>query len=582
MPERDDMKLAAGSRIAVIGGGPAGTLFSYFLLDMAARADLPIQVDIFEPRRFNEFGPAGCNMCGGIISESLVQLLAAEGINLPGTIVQRGIDSYILHTDLGRISIDPPGQEKRIAAIHRGAGPRGLKESHWGSFDAYLLDLAASKGASLLPERVEEIRWEAGKPVIATRSGKVTDPYDLLTVAVGINSPLLKSFASLPGGFKPPIGTKTFITECFLGQEAVELYLGDAMHVFLLDIPRLEFAAIIPKGEFATVCLLGENIDKELIQAFFSAPEVKECFPPGTPLASGQCQCAPAINVTGAHTPFADRIAFIGDAGVNRLYKDGIGGSYRTAKAAARAAIFNGVSAADFAAGYGPTCRALTFDNNIGRIIFTVTRIIQKVRIARRAVLGMTFNEQNNANIPQRMSGVLWDTFTGSAPYRDVFLRTLHPGFLVRLVYEALAGAVPRPGENNDGFRRSVMRKNELGRIYPAGEPIFRQGETGDCMYVIQSGTVEVVRQSGSGEVRLAEFGEGEIFGEMALFGNNIRSATVRPLTDLRAITIDKKMFMQKIHDDPALAFRIIQKMSQRIRNLNEEIAKLVGQQPVS
>ena len=68
----------------------------------------------------------------------------------------------------------------------------------------------------------------------------------------------------------------------------------------------------------------------------------------------------------------------------------------------------------------------------------------------------------------------------------------------------------------------------------------------------------------------------------MSLFGDNTRSATVRPLTDVRAITIDKKMFMQKIHDDPALAFRIIQKMSQRIRNLNEEMAKLAGQQPVS
>ena len=55
------------------------------------------------------------------------------------------------------------------------------------------------------------------------------------------------------------------------------------MHVFLLDIPRLEFAAIIPKGDYVTVCLLGEDIDAELMRDFLNAPEVKGCFPPDSP-----------------------------------------------------------------------------------------------------------------------------------------------------------------------------------------------------------------------------------------------------------------------------------------------------------
>lgn len=93
-PQLDD-----GSRVAVMGGGPAGSFFSYFLLQMARRTGLRVDVDIYEPRDFFATGPKGCNMCGGIISESLVQNLAAEGINLPASVVQRGIDSYLLHMD---------------------------------------------------------------------------------------------------------------------------------------------------------------------------------------------------------------------------------------------------------------------------------------------------------------------------------------------------------------------------------------------------------------------------------------------------------------------------------------------------
>ena len=137
------LKLEDGSRIGIIGGGPAGSFFSYFLLDMAERMGLNITVNIYEPRDFFQPSPAGCNMCGGIISETLVQMLATEGINLPPEIIQRGIDSYSLHTDVGTVRIDTPLQEKRIGAVHRGCGPKGTIETKWGSFDGYLIFTSA-------------------------------------------------------------------------------------------------------------------------------------------------------------------------------------------------------------------------------------------------------------------------------------------------------------------------------------------------------------------------------------------------------------------------------------------------------
>ena len=567
------MVLSDGARVAVVGGGPAGSFFSYFYLETAARVGLDTKVDVYEPKTYTQAGPAGCNMCGGIVSESLVQLLTAEGINLPASVVQRGIDSYVLHMDVGSVRIDPPGHEKRIAAVHRGCGPRGLTRQRWGSFDRHLFDLAQAKGAHVLPERVEGVQWEEGRPRVATKRG-LSDPYDLLVVAAGVNGLGPKLLSSLGVDYAPPKTSKTFICEFLLGEETIERYLGNSMHVFLLDMPRLEFAALIPKGEYLTLCLLGQDIDKEMVAAFLDTPEVKGCLPPGWSLPADFCRCSPSINVQGPPRPFGDRIAFIGDCGESRLYKDGIGGAYRTAKAAAKTAVFEGVSAEDFRRHFLPTCRSLAFDNRIGKLIFLVTRLIQHLRVGRKGILRNVSAEQAGNGRP-RLSGVLWDTFTGSAPYRDVFVRTLHPMFLCNLAWNTAMGLVPRIPVRR--VKEDIMKLGELGRVYRAGEVIVRQGQPGDCMYVIQSGKVEVIREEHGKEVKLAELGEGDFFGEMALFDKDVRSATVRPLGEVRVLTIDKKMFLRKIHEDPSLAFRIMQRMSGRIRELNGELVRQAG-----
>lgn len=121
------------------------------------------------------------------------------------------------------------------------------------------------------------------------------------------------------------------------------------------------------------------------------------------------------------------------------------------------------------------------------------------------------------------------------------------------------------------------MDTGALGKVYKNGEIIVRQGEMGDCMYVIQAGQVEVFQEKDDKEVRLAVLGDGEFFGEMALFEREARSASVRALGEVRVLTVDKKTFLRRIHEDPSLAFRVVQKMSQRIRQLNAEVFRLRG-----
>ncbi len=433
------MRLVDGSSVAVVGGGPAGSLFSYFLLKLAHTLDLDLAVDIFEPRFFSHPGPGGCNHCGGIISETLVQLLAAEGVRLPPTVVQRGIFSYELHMDVGRTLIRSPADEHRIASVYRGNGPRDGDLAPKESFDGFLLQMAVAQGATIVRRLVVEVDRSGALPRLVTPD-QVSREYDLVCVASGVNSNFLG--LSNRDSQVSPKRARTFICEFRADVESVDRLLGESMHVFLLDLPRLEFAALIPKMGCVTLAMLGRRIDQTLIDSFLRAPEVRAVLPlDDLPVV---CTCCPMINLAGPPQPFADRIVLIGDAGVTRLYKDGIGAAYRTAKAAAQTALLSGVSADDFRRSYLPICRSISADNAYGRMLFTITHVFRKSRLTRRAVLHMTSREQQRAG-KARISSVLWNLFTGSAPYRQIFLETLLPSFVASFLRSLLVAGVKGP-----------------------------------------------------------------------------------------------------------------------------------------
>jgi len=441
----DELRLEDGDRVAVLGGGPAGSLFAYFFRRLAELVELDVAVDLFEPRRFDRRGPGGCNHCGGVVSESLVQVLATEGVEIPPGVIQRGIDSYVLHMDVGDARIDPPGHEKRIAAVYRGSGPRLSAITDDVSFDRYLLELACAHGTRHEARLVAGVEWFDGRPRVRCADGLARD-YDLVVVATGVNSHLLETIERLGVGFVAPQTVKTFITEFELGRERIERSLGASMHVFLLDLPRLEFGALIPKGDYVTVCLLGREIDDDLVRSFLGSPEVRSCFPGGV-LPASCCHCMPRINLAPRGPAWADRLVMVGDSGVTRLYKDGIGAAYRTAKAAATTALLQGVSADSFSRFYGPCCRRIDRDNRIGRFLFACGHSAQHLRGARRALLRMTRREQATAGSAARLSGILWDLFTGSSSYGDILRRGFHPGFGLGLAWNFAVGAWrdPRP-----------------------------------------------------------------------------------------------------------------------------------------
>ncbi len=119
------------------------------------------------------------------------------------------------------------------------------------------------------------------------------------------------------------------------------------------------------------------------------------------------------------------------------------------------------------------------------------------------------------------------------------------------------------------------MSNGSLGQWYSKGHVVVRQGEYGEHIYAVQEGELEVIKErKGGGEIQVAVLRTGDIFGEMAILQKEVRSATVRTLTEARLLTIDKKTFMSRVHEDPSLAFNIVRMMAQRIRALNAQLGE--------
>jgi flavin-dependent dehydrogenase len=570
--KNESLILDNGSRVGVIGGGPAGSFFSYFLLQMADRSGINLSVDIYEKKNFCAFGPVGCNMCGGVISESLVQALSVEGIEFPPQVVQRSVDSFVFHSAVESVTLYAPFREMRMATVYRGGGPKGNTNPRWTSFDDYLLNLAAAKGAKVIHERVTDLSWNVDKPQIHTKEGPPRT-YDLIVGAIGVKSPNPDLFEKLGIEYKKPNTRKTSNTEFELGYDNISAKLGNSMHAFLLDLPSLDFAALIPKGDYVTMCLIGDKIDSEFIDNFTKNPALRNWLPVAEGHISGACHCAPQATKCDAVHPYGDRVVLLGDCGMARLNKDGIGSAYRVAKTAAATALFRGISNHDFQQGYEPLCRAIKNDNRFGRLIFDFVNIIKKSPLLTRATMRMARKEQSQSRRQRRMSMVLWDMFTGSAPYKEVFIRCLHPGFIKGIMWSLLFDF--KPGQDVVKEKEDIMDGSGLGKNYRAGDVIVRQGEVGDNMYVIQSGQVEVVQSQDGQDIRLAVLKEQDIFGEMALFQKETRSATIRALTNVRLLTVDKRIFLKRVHEDPSFVFAVLQKMSQRIRSLNSELTQI-------
>jgi len=112
-------------------------------------------------------------------------------------------------------------------------------------------------------------------------------------------------------------------------------------------------------------------------------------------------------------------------------------------------------------------------------------------------------------------------------------------------------------------------------RSFEAGQTIFRQGDDSDTCYVVRLGHARAIREHPDGRtITLASFGPGDIFGELAMFDDERRSATVETLDEMQAIAVlgpDMRRLM-RVHPD--LAVKMVVALGRRLRAANERLAR--------
>lgn len=113
-------------------------------------------------------------------------------------------------------------------------------------------------------------------------------------------------------------------------------------------------------------------------------------------------------------------------------------------------------------------------------------------------------------------------------------------------------------------------------RKYRDLEVIFREGDPGNEMYVIRSGRVKLTKKVQGIVANIATLGPAEFFAEMALFADQPRSATATADGKVELIVYDKGTLIDAVKADPAIALKMLEAISQRIRKIDEEVARLI------
>ncbi|MFW5925147.1 MAG: Crp/Fnr family transcriptional regulator [Myxococcota bacterium] len=119
-----------------------------------------------------------------------------------------------------------------------------------------------------------------------------------------------------------------------------------------------------------------------------------------------------------------------------------------------------------------------------------------------------------------------------------------------------------------------------FGKTCPAGTVLFREGEVGDRMFVLQSGKVRISKQGRDGEKTLAILGPGEFLGEMAILNNKPRTGTAVVMEDARVLVLDGRTFEQMVVSSSEIAVRLIKKLARRLDAADALIDVLMRRDP--
>ena len=119
-----------------------------------------------------------------------------------------------------------------------------------------------------------------------------------------------------------------------------------------------------------------------------------------------------------------------------------------------------------------------------------------------------------------------------------------------------------------------------FGREFQPGEVLFREGESGDVMFVIQAGAVRITKEVGGEEKNLAVLGPGEFLGEMAILNGKPRTATATVIETTRCLVIEAKTLESMVARNAEIALRLIKKLAKRLDSADTLVEILMHRDP--
>jgi CRP/FNR family transcriptional regulator len=125
--------------------------------------------------------------------------------------------------------------------------------------------------------------------------------------------------------------------------------------------------------------------------------------------------------------------------------------------------------------------------------------------------------------------------------------------------------------------RRDLQRIAEVAvpRDFAPGQTVFREGDASDTCYVVRSGHARAIRTHGDGRtITLATFGPGDIFGELAMFEDERRSATVEAIEDTTVVGVLGPDMRRLMSEHPEIATRLVVALGRRLREMNERLSR--------
>jgi len=459
-------KIDSDSRVAIVGGGPAGSFFALYLRHFARIKGINPSITIYQERFFDALGPKGCKGCAGIISLSLIKNLAELNITLPPEVIQTVIDRFAVHSPYSSIDISNPDNDLKIMSVYRGGGPLISHYEKKVSFDGWLLRQAENSGIEVINQKVTRL-WTGAMAGVEV-NGKRID-YGLIALATGVNAQ--KVFIE-GASYAPPETNIMAMSELYLGVADVRSRLGNVAHAFLIPHSGMIFGTLVPKGDFVNVSVLSSSNYPVTIADFLNYEVVREILPQNYEVV---CGCRPHTAFSAARNYYTDKFIAIGDAACTRLYKDGIGSSLTMARAAAHTAINYGVSKRDFRRHYSPLYNNFNRDNQWGHFLFSLNDLVKESKIFSLAQQRLIGNEQEKKTERQPFTKAAWGIFTGSYSYRRIAKKIFNPLSLIRLLsallkedWATLAAAknLNRPRKLYVGGRKVLILGSGFGGAY--------------------------------------------------------------------------------------------------------------------